>query len=113
MIRFLLMGLLLIAVARLAAAEEAASPNAGHTGHDLQPPVQIEAEGQPLDVQRDGHSAPFFADFDGDGLRDLLVGQYHEGRLRIYRNLGVSSEPRFDTYTWFEAGGAAGRVPEG
>ena len=97
------------AASSTAAGEEKLLPGS----RDLRPPVQIEAEGQPLDVQRDGHSAPFFADFDGDGLRDLLVGQYYEGRLRIYRNLGTSNQPRFATYNWFEAGGAAARVPEG
>ena len=69
--------------------------------------------GKPLDVARDGHSAPFVGDFDGDGKRDLLVGQYHEGRLRIYRNRGDNVRPRFDDFTWFEAEGRPGRVPEG
>jgi hypothetical protein len=75
--------------------------------------VHVLAEDQPLDVHQSGHSAPFVADFDGDGIRDLLVGQYEQGRLRIYRNLGTNSQPRFATYTWFEAGGETGRVPEG
>ena len=66
-----------------------------------------------LDVQRSGHAAPFFGDFDGDGLPDLLVGQFAEGKLRIYRNVGTRKEPRFDGYEWFKAGGDFGRVPVG
>src|SRR5262245_58207393 len=37
-------------------------------------PVKIEAKGGPIDVEI-GHAAPFYGDFDGDGLNDLLVGQ--------------------------------------
>lgn len=80
---------------------------------ELLPPVQIQAGGQPIDVQRSGHSAPFVGDFDGDGVRDLLVGQFSEGRLRIYRNVGTNTQPRFDKYTWFEAGGQIAEVPVG
>ena len=90
-----------------------ASPPRADVASDLHVPVQIMAGGQPLDVQRVGHSAPFAGDFDGDGLRDLLVGQYEQGRLRIYRNVGTNAEPRFDAHTWLSAGGQMGRVPEG
>jgi hypothetical protein len=80
---------------------------------ELEAPVPILAGGKPLDVERDGHAAPFFGDFDGNGVMDLLVGQYHEGRLRIYRNTGTNARPKFENYTWFQADGAIARVPEG
>ena len=91
----------------------AGAPPGERLATDLQLPVQIQAGGQPLDVQRDGHSAPFAGDFDGDGAIDLLVGQYEQGRLRIYRNLGTTAQPRFDAYEWLTAGGQLARVPEG
>jgi hypothetical protein len=77
----------------------------------LESPVKLIAGGNPIDVQRTGHSAPFVGDFDGDGLHDLLVGEFHEGRLRIYRNTGSNREPEFDQFEWFTAGGELGRVP--
>src|SRR5262245_42054365 len=86
---------------------------AGEKASELSPPVHVEAAGKPIDVERSGHSAPFVGDFDGDGLPDLLVGQYHEGRLRVYLNKGKKGAPRFDKWSWFVAGGQAGRVPEG
>ena len=80
---------------------------------ELLPPVKVEADGKPIDVERSGHAAPFVGDIDGDGLPDLLVGQFHEGRLRVYRNVGTKGKPRFGAYTWFEAGGEMGKVPVG
>src|SRR5262245_47374550 len=80
---------------------------------ELLPPVKIHAGGQPIDVERSGHAAPFVGDFDGDGKLDLLVGQFHEGKLRIYRNVGTNQKPKFDGFTWFEAGGKIASVPVG
>jgi hypothetical protein len=39
-------------------------------------------------------SAPALVDLDGDGLLDLLVGTDDEG-LRLLRNRGTRTEPRF------------------
>jgi len=89
----------------------AAEPK-GFISDDLRPPTHVQAGGQPLDVQREGHSAPFVGDFDGDGVQDLLVGQYDEGRLRIYRNSGSNSAPILGGFEWLKAGGKLGRVPE-
>jgi hypothetical protein len=81
--------------------------------NDLLPPVQIQAGGKALDIEREGHSAPFVGDFYEDGGLCLLVGQFDSGRLRIYRNTGTRAKPRFDSYTWFEADGKIASVPVG
>jgi hypothetical protein len=80
---------------------------------ELLPPAQIQADGKALDIQREGHAAPFIGDFYEDGGLCLLVGQFDNGRLRIYRNTGTRAKPRFDSYTWFEAGGKIASVPVG
>jgi hypothetical protein len=68
---------------------------------ELLPPVQVQAGGKALDVQHEGHAAPFIGDFYEDGGLCLLVGQFEDGRLRIYRNMGTRAKPRFDSYAWF------------
>ena len=88
-------------------------PSLQNLSGDLHPPVRLTVAEEPLDVQRIGHAAPFFGDIDGTGRKDLLVGQFHEGRLRIYRNVGKNALPRFGDFTWFKAGADLGRVPTG
>lgn len=73
-------------------------------------PERIRAGASPIDVEI-GHAAPLFVDFDGDGLRDLLVGQFGDGKLRIYRNVGDARAPKFADFQWFVADGKEGTIP--
>ena len=75
-------------------------------------PIRLMADGKPIDVDV-GHAQPYGADFDGDGVRDLLVGQFGEGRLRIYKNTGTDQEPKFGKFEWFQAGGEIASVKAG
>jgi hypothetical protein len=79
---------------------------------ELAPPVRLEAAGKPIDTDV-GHAAPFVGDFDGDGVPDLLVGQFGEGILWIYRNLGTSAQPKLAAGVKFQDGRKEGRVPTG
>ena len=79
---------------------------------DLQQPFKVMAGKDPIDVEI-GHAAPFFADITGDGVKDLLVGQFGEGKLRIYKSIGTKTDPKFDKYEWFKAGAEVGKVPAG
>ena len=103
--------------AALCSAAGAAAPSDGAArvaglAADLAPPVQVMAGDQPINVDI-GHAAPFYADIDGDGINDLLVGQFGEGKLRIYKNTGSNEQPQFGEFTWFKAGGDFGKVPYG
>lgn len=79
---------------------------------DLAPPVRLEAAGKPIDTNI-GHAAPFVCDFDGDGVKDLLVGQFGEGILWIYRNEGTNSQPKLAPGVKFKQGKKDGCVPSG
>ena len=83
----------------------------------------------PLDVPLDAagrpdydNAFPWFADFDGDGRRDLLVGQNtyrarpgkeRAGALRIYRSTGEKGQPKLDQPLWFDDLVPSGSVPAG
>jgi hypothetical protein len=79
-------------------------------GAELQSPIPITVDGEPLDVAHLGHAAAFAGDFDGDGRKDLLVGEFYKGRLRIYRNMGTNVDPRFEGFTIFHDGKPEGRI---
>ena len=79
---------------------------------DLAPPVQVQAGGQPINVDM-GHAAPFLADLKGDGQLVLLVGQFGEGKLRLYPNVGTRNDPKFDKFDWFQVDGKVVSVPAG
>ena len=84
---------------------------AGEEG-ELAAPVMVLAGREPIDTEI-GHAAPFVGDFDGDGKRDLLVGQFGGGTLWIYRNDGTDAAPVLNAREKFRAGGTEGTVPTG
>ncbi len=88
-------------------------------------PVRIEAGGEPIDVTT-GHAAPYLYDMDGDGFRDLLVGEFGaepydgpasdpdgwvQGRLRIYKNHGTNQAPKYESFEYMKAGDKFAAVP--
>ena len=86
---------------------------------ELAPPVRLEADGKPIDVLG-GHAAPSVADLDGDGVRDLLVGQFvgdgrvpFEAPMRIYRNAATDTAARFAGFRYLDGGGTRAWVPTG
>jgi hypothetical protein len=85
---------------------------AGPGPTDLAPPVRLMAGSEPINVDI-GHAAPFVADLKGDGRMTLLVGQFGDGKLRLYSNVGTKDAPKFDKFEWFQAGGNVGKVPTG
>jgi hypothetical protein len=86
--------------------------NSAALGDDLAPPVRLEAGGKPIDTEV-GHAAPFVHDWDGDGVQDLLVGQFGGGVLWIFRNEGTNAAPKLAAGVKFKQGAKDGTVPSG
>ncbi|MFI5402863.1 MAG: hypothetical protein ACHQ1G_08005 [Planctomycetota bacterium] len=69
-------------------------------GAELEAPVRLESDGKPIDVTG-GHAAPAVADVDGDGQRDLLVGQFlGEGQDLFRAPIRLYKGPRFETFAY-------------
>jgi hypothetical protein len=87
----------------LGLAPPAGGGPAKELARDLAPPVRLEAAGKPIDTDI-GHAAPFVGDFDGDGVKDLLVGQFGEGILWVFRNEGTNDKPKLAAREKFKGG---------
>ena len=96
------------------------------------PATRIKADGKPIDVTV-GHAAPFFKDWDGDGVDDLLVGEFgdldfpkdrlpesqqgkpgnafSQSKLRIYKNYGTKANPLFKGFEYLKSGDQHASIP--
>ena len=59
-----------------------------------------------------GRSSPEFVDLDGDGKKDLLVGNT-DGMILFYKNIGTPSLPDFAPYTLVQSAGVPIDLPGG
>lgn len=75
---------------------------------EFQPPVRLTAGGAAVRVEAPGYACPCRADIDRDGKLDLLVGQFNQGKIRVYRNLGGE---KLAAGSWLQAGGKDAEIP--
>ncbi len=66
--------------------------------------VLIQVAGKPIDIEI-GHLVPRACDWNNDGKKDLLVGQFSGGVIRLYLNQGTDAAPVFEDSTVLNAGG--------
>lgn len=52
-----------------------------------------------------GYAAPVVTDWNGDGNKDLIVGQFRSAKIRLYTNLGSDKNPQFEGFQYLKAGG--------
>lgn len=64
---------------------------------------KIAAGGKPIDVEI-GHLVPDVVDWNNDGKKDLIVGQFKEGSIRLYLNEGTDAKPVFGDFSLLAAG---------
>jgi hypothetical protein len=75
---------------------------------EFEKPVRLMGGDKAVRVESPGYAAPCWADVDGDGNKDLLVGQFSKGKLRFYKNLG---QGKLATGQWLKADGKVAEVP--
>jgi hypothetical protein len=68
------------------------------------------AEGAAVRVESPGYAAPCWADIDGDDKKDLLVGQFNDGKIQVFKNLGAGPE-KLAAGDWLQAEGKVAEVP--
>ncbi len=75
---------------------------------EFESPVMMKAGDNAVRVESPGYAAPCWADIDRDGKKDLLVGQFSEGKIQVFKSLG---DGRFADGSWLKAGGEVATVP--
>ncbi len=75
---------------------------------EFEKPVRLKADGAAVRVESPGYAAPCWADIDGDGKKDLLVGQFNGGKIRVFKNLG---DRKLAAGEWLKAEGKIAQVP--
>jgi hypothetical protein len=98
------MGRLMIPVLLLCGLGMAAAPA-------FEPFTWVYSSGAMIDVGYYG--APCVVDWDGDGLKDLVLGEFTNGSIRFYHNSDSNDSPVFTGYTYIQSGGADITLPYG
>lgn len=75
---------------------------------DFEPPIRLKGGDTAIRVEAPGYACPTWADVDGDGKKDLIVGQFAQGKMQVFKNLGGM---KFAPGTWLQAEGKVAEVP--
>lgn len=66
-------------------------------------PYNLQSGGTTIDVGY--YAAPCVVDWDGDTLKDLILGQFSSGYIRFYKNEGSNDAPVFNSFSYLQADG--------
>ena len=76
-------------------------------------PVRLKAGAEYVKVEAPGYAAPTWHDVNGDGKKDLVVGQFRGGKMQIFLGeaLHKSGLPKLQKGSWLQAEGDVAEVP--
>jgi len=75
---------------------------------EFEKPVRLKGGDAFARVDAPGFASPCWADVDGDGAKDLLVGQFAGGKIRVYKGDGKGALAAGE---WLKAGGQVAEIP--
>ncbi|MBN1433541.1 hypothetical protein JW921_02205 [Candidatus Fermentibacterales bacterium] len=78
---------------------------------EYDPEYQLKCGGTIIDVGY--YAAPCVVDWDLDGLKDLILGQFSSGNIRFYKNEGSNEAPVFNSFSYLYSDGSIITVPSG
>jgi hypothetical protein len=73
---------------------------------DFHPPIRLKAGDAAIRVESPGYAFPCWADLHGK--KHLLVGQFNQGKIRVFEHLGTQ---KFAPGNWLQAEGKVAEVP--
>ena len=76
---------------------------------DFHPAERLEGGGEPIQLKSPGYAAPCWADINGDGKKDLLVGQFRGGKISVYD--GKDGIEKLGKVEWLKAGSEVAEIP--
>lgn len=74
-------------------------------------PETLYSAGAPIQVSYYG--SPVMTDWNGDGNKDLICGEYNGGYIRFYPNTGPDSSPVFNGFQYLAASDSQITLPYG
>ena len=80
--------------------------------YKFEAPQRVTAAGKNIEVEQPGYAFPCMFDIDGDGMQDLLVGQFNDGKIAVYKGIKTADGKRdYAERQWLQAGGEDVVVP--
>lgn len=80
----------------------------GKRAPEFQAPVRLMAGNTPIRVEAPGYACPAWVELKGDGKKQLLVGQFNGGKIRVFKHLDGA---KFEPGEWLQADGKVAEVP--
>ena len=73
--------------------------------YQFEAPIRLKAGDEFVSVESPGYACPTMADVDGDGVEDLVVGQFSNGNMLFCKNEATAdATPEFAKAEWLSEG---------